>query len=94
VAADRIVLEVSDSGPGVPEEIRARIFEPFFTTKPPGEGTGLGLALCQMFVSAHGGTIRVGSAPGGGALITVELPVTASAVLELGPEEPPEPASR
>jgi signal transduction histidine kinase len=47
-----------------------------------------------MFVSAHGGTIRVGSAPGGGALITVELPVTASAVLELGREEPPEPASR
>ncbi len=88
-AADRIVLEVGDSGPGVPEEIRARVFEPFFTTKPPGEGTGLGLALCHMFVSAHGGTIRVGSAPGGGALFTVELPVAAGAVLGLGPDEPP-----
>jgi two-component system NtrC family sensor kinase len=86
-----VVLEVGDSGPGVPEEVRGRIFEPLFTTRPPGEGTGIGLALCQAIVSAHGGTIRVGAAPGGGALFTVELPVGASPVLEDRSEQPPGP---
>jgi PAS domain S-box-containing protein len=91
--AGRVVLEVGDSGPGVPEELRDRIFEPFFTTRPPGEGTGIGLALCHAIVSAHGGTIRVGSAPGGGALFTIEIPVTASPLLGVGPDEPRGPAS-
>jgi CheY-like chemotaxis protein len=71
----RVVLEVADSGPGVPPELRAFVFRPFFTTKSPEEGTGLGLALCHDIVAAHGGTIRVDSAPDGGALFVVELPL-------------------
>jgi len=73
----RITLEVADSGPGIPPEIQARIFEPFFTTKPPGEGTGVGLALCQGIVEAHGGSIGVESRPGQGAIFRIELPVVA-----------------
>jgi two-component system NtrC family sensor kinase len=84
VEARRVALEVTDSGPGVPPELRGFVFRPFFTTKSPEEGTGLGLALCHDIVAAHGGTIRVDSAPGGGALFVVELP------LEL-PEEIPAP---
>jgi PAS domain S-box-containing protein len=75
-SADRVVLEVSDSGPGVPPEINGLIFEPFVTTRPAGDGSGLGLTLCYRFVSAHGGTIRVGRAAEGGAVFTVELPAT------------------
>jgi len=75
-AQGRIVLEVADTGPGIPPEIQARIFEPFFTTKPPGEGTGLGLSLCQGIIETHGGSIRVASPPGQGTLFVVELPVT------------------
>ena len=77
-AARRVVLEVADSGPGVPPELRGFVFRPFFTTKSPEEGTGLGLALCHDIVAAHGGTIRVDSAPGGGALFVVELPLERS----------------
>ncbi|MCR0983005.1 ATP-binding protein [Roseomonas populi] len=68
------VIEVSDSGPGVPEEIRARIFEPFFTTKPVGSGTGLGLSIAYTVVQAHHGSIAVDDAPGGGARFTVRVP--------------------
>ena len=71
----QVVLEVTDSGPGVAPELRAFVFRPFFTTKSPEEGTGLGLALCHDIVAAHGGAIRVDSAPGGGALFVVELPL-------------------
>jgi len=79
----RVLLEVADSGPGVAPELRSHVFRPFFTTKSPEEGTGLGLALCHDIVAAHGGSIRVDSAPGGGALFVVELPL----------ERPEEPAS-
>jgi signal transduction histidine kinase/ActR/RegA family two-component response regulator len=76
-ARRRVLLEVSDTGPGIPSEIQRRIFEPFFTTKPPGQGTGLGLSLCQGIVENHGGSIRVESRPGHGATFIVELPVRA-----------------
>jgi signal transduction histidine kinase len=60
-----IVVEICDSGPGMPPEIRERIFEPFYTTKPPGSGTGLGLHISHNVVARHGGRIDVRSAPGG-----------------------------
>jgi len=56
---DRIVVEVSDSGAGIANEVRDRIFEPFFTTKTFGTGTGLGLAICHNIVTRLGGTIEV-----------------------------------
>src|SRR5207237_8125668 len=68
-----VELAVTDSGPGVPQELRERIFEPFFTTRP--RGTGLGLAVAKEIVEAHGGRIVVGERPGGGARFTVQLPV-------------------
>jgi CheY-like chemotaxis protein len=74
-AAKQIVLTVSDSGPGVPQEIIERIFEPFFTTKPGTAGTGIGLALCRDIVRSHGGDIAYSENPSGGATFTVRLPL-------------------
>jgi signal transduction histidine kinase len=79
VADDQVLLQVTDSGPGVPEEIRAKIFEPFFTTKPAGKGTGLGLALCLDIARAHDGVILVDNVSDGGARFTLRLPALAAA---------------
>lgn len=73
-AASRVILEVSDTGPGIPLAVQARIFEPFFTTKPSGVGTGLGLPLCQGIIESHDGTIRCTSQPGRGTTFRIELP--------------------
>src|SRR5262249_57558337 len=73
----RVRIEVADSGPGIPREVRARIFEPFFTTKPEGEGTGLGLALARGIIESPGGAIDVDCAPGDGARFVIPLPVGA-----------------
>jgi C4-dicarboxylate-specific signal transduction histidine kinase len=67
-------LRFEDNGPGLQEP--DRVFEPFYTTKPVGEGTGLGLSLSRRFVEAFGGTMRAQNRPGGGACISVGLPIT------------------
>jgi nitrogen fixation/metabolism regulation signal transduction histidine kinase len=69
----RIELEITDEGPGLSDEARAKLFTPYFTTKP--RGTGLGLAIVHRIVTDHGGEIRVGGAPGQGAVFTVALPL-------------------
>ena len=73
----RVLLEVADNGPGVPQAILARIFDPFFTTKPAGVGTGLGLAIVLSVVREHGGKVNVLSPPQGGAVFQIELPAAA-----------------
>jgi two-component system NtrC family sensor kinase len=75
--ADEIVVEVEDSGVGIPRAEQTKIFEPFYTTKPPGRGTGLGLSICYGIVADHRGRIEVDSVPGLGATFRVYLPIHA-----------------
>jgi signal transduction histidine kinase len=72
--ANKVVLEVADSGPGVAEEDRERIFEPFFTTKTDGKGTGLGLSIVRNIIEQHRGEISLGRSELGGAAFRVVLP--------------------
>jgi two-component system NtrC family sensor kinase len=67
-------IRISDTGAGIPEELREKIFEPFFTTKPVGAGTGLGLAIAYSVVQAHSGFLTVETAPGGGACFVIGIP--------------------
>ncbi len=70
----KVVIQVSDNGPGIPEKALKHIFDPFYTLKK-GNGVGMGLSLCQDFIKKQGGTIMAGnSSPEGGAVFTVELP--------------------
>lgn len=71
---DRLLLQIEDTGHGIPSEIRQKIFDPFFTTKPAGMGTGLGLSIIKSIVSAHGGEIELESIAEGGTIFTVSLP--------------------
>jgi PAS domain S-box-containing protein len=70
------LIEIQDNGIGMDETLQRRIFEPFFTTKPPGEGTGLGLAVSYFIITvAHQGTMNVQSTPGEGATFSLRLPM-------------------
>jgi signal transduction histidine kinase len=81
---DCAVIEIEDTGPGIPPEIRERIFEPFFTTKAVGQGTGLGLDVSfRVVVNRHHGDLRVDSEPGR-TVFRVTLPMT-----EEGTSAPP-----
>ena len=82
-------VEIWDSGPGVPANLRERIFEPFVTTKDIGAGTGLGLFVCRNVLKSLQGSIAVHDAPGGGALFRVVLPpAPPSDVVDPAPEAP------
>jgi len=72
---DEVEIAFSDTGAGIPEDIRARLFDPFFTTKPVGKGTGLGLSVSYGIVKNHGGSITVDSTPGAGSTFTIRLPI-------------------
>lgn len=86
-STQRLRVEISDTGPGVPEEILPKMFEAFVTTKP--EGSGLGLAICRAIIDAHRGAIRAENNPAGpGATIVLEFPLADKAGSEVGdPQE-------
>lgn len=75
-----VVVDFSDNGPGMTEEVKSRVFEPYFSTKE--DGTGLGLAIAKRIVSDHDGFIRVHSQPGAGTQFLIELPTTHNPTLE------------
>ncbi len=75
----RVVIEVRDTGCGMPADVVKRVFEPFFTTRPSGLGTGLGLAICHGIVTSVGGAAEVESQPGAGSVLRIVLPSAAAA---------------
>jgi two-component system NtrC family sensor kinase len=72
---DHVTFKIEDSGPGVPEKVRAQIFDSFFTTKPKGQGTGLGLSICKGIIEEHGGTLTLDEKYTGGARFILQLPL-------------------
>ena len=76
------VVEVSDTGSGIPVEHLSRIYDPFFTTKPIGKGTGLGLSITYGIVQEHDGTIACESTPGQGTRFVLRFPLAAAATTD------------
>jgi signal transduction histidine kinase len=74
----RVLLEVEDTGPGIPPDNEAKLFQPFFTTKPVGQGTGLGLSISYGIIDSLGGRIGYRSASAGGAIFYFELPAASA----------------
>jgi signal transduction histidine kinase len=73
-SGDRVQIQVSDTGCGIPTDVLPHVFEPFFTTKR-GKGTGLGLSISQAYVRSHSGEIQIESAPQQGTTVTIRLPL-------------------
>ena len=73
-----LLLSVTDTGPGIPPEVRPHIFDPFYSGREAGRGLGLGLSKAWRIVTLHGGTLTVDSPPGGGVVFTIELPMDAN----------------
>jgi hypothetical protein len=80
VRGDEAVVDVGDTGIGIPPEHLARIYDPFFTTKGEGRGTGLGLSVTFGIVNEHGGTLSCESEPGQGTRFRLALPLASEAV--------------
>ena len=72
---NRVIIRISDNGPGMTDEVRQRLFDSFFTTKPAGKGTGLGLSISYRFVEEHQGKLSCISSPGKGAEFIIEIPI-------------------
>ena len=70
-----LLLQVTDQGTGIPEDVLPRVFEPFFTTKDPGKGTGLGLPISARMVEKFGGSMSIECPPEGGTTVSVTLPL-------------------
>ncbi len=82
---DAVVIAISDTGGGIPPEVRGKVFEPFFTTKDVGRGSGQGLAIARSIVEAHGGTISFETMPGQGTTFRIRIPLAPP------PPQPPQP---
>jgi PAS domain S-box-containing protein len=78
-------IRISDTGPGIAENLREKVFDFFFTTKAPGKGTGLGLTITKNIITLHGGNITIDCPPEGGTTFIIELPL---GYIALPPEEP------
>lgn len=74
---ESVLVQISDNGPGIKQEVQSKIFDPFFTTKPVGQGTGLGLSICHSIIERHGGQIWFSSELGKGTTFFVRIPLTA-----------------
>ena len=72
---DHYQIAVSDTGPGIPADLRDRVLEPFFTTKPVGQGTGLGLSITYSIARKHEGTLVLSEPPGGGTCVAIRFPL-------------------
>ena len=86
---DHVRIEITDTGRGIAAELLPRVFEPFVTTKDPGEGTGLGLHICNSIISEMGGELKVTSELGKGTTFTVLLPAAYAGVQAQAPVSPP-----
>lgn len=87
-ANGKVCIEITDTGSGIPDDIKTRIFDPFFTTKAVGTGTGLGLSICHGIVTALSGKIEIDSEVGRGTTVRIVLPATLQNIIEILPEVP------